>query len=107
MNPTGDMVAVLGVVAIVGPVELAESDTTYRYLVIREQGGRLRDFTMVRAVPNLSELIELNAIGMFIFADTVAECRLWCVERADGPKAVDFSAIRNYFTPVLDVPKRP
>jgi|ERR1700738_2705869 hypothetical protein len=107
MKPACDMIAVIGAVAVVGPVELAESDTTYRYLVIQEQGGRLRDFTMVRAVPELSELIELHAIGMFVLADTAAECRLWCVERADGPKAVDFAAIRNYFAPILDVPKWP
>jgi hypothetical protein len=58
-----------------------------------EQGGRLRDFTMVHAVPGLSELVELNTIGVFVFFDTVEECRLWCVYRADGPKVVDFDAL--------------
>jgi hypothetical protein len=88
------MVAAIGTVVVVGPVELADNDTTYRYLVIREQGGRLRDFTMVHAVPELSELVELNAIGMFVFWDATDGCRLWCVERGDGPKAVDFEALR-------------
>jgi hypothetical protein len=88
------MVVAIGTVAVVGPVELADSDTTYRYLVIQERGGGLRDFTMVKVVPELSELVEHNAIGMFVFWDLATECRLWCVERADGPKAVDFAAIR-------------
>jgi hypothetical protein len=92
------MVAAIGTVVVVGPVELADHDTTYRYLVICEQGGRLRDLTMVRAIPELSELVECNAIGMFVFWDTPTECRLWCVERADGPKAVDFEALRTLAT---------
>jgi hypothetical protein len=87
------LVAAIGTVVVVGPVELGDRDTTYRYLVVREQDGRLRDFTMVRAVPELSELVERDAIGTFVFWDSPAECRLWCVARADGPKAVDFTAL--------------
>jgi hypothetical protein len=87
------LIAVAGTLVIVGPVELAPDDTTYRYIVIRDKAGVLHDFTMVRAVPELSELVERNASGMFAFSDTAAECRLWCVARADGQKAVDFEAL--------------
>jgi len=92
------LLSVVGTVVVVGPVELGDQDTTYRYLVIQERGGRLRDLTMVRAVPALSELIEPHAIGMFLFWDTAGECRLWCVDRADGPQMVDFAALRTVVT---------
>jgi hypothetical protein len=91
-----EMVPVNGTVVAVGPVELAPDDTTYRYIVIREKGGALRDFTMVRARPGLSELIERDAIGVFLFWDSPAECRLWFVYRADGPHQVDFEAVRTF-----------
>lgn len=73
------LVAVSGTIVVVGPVELDVDDATYRYLVIRDKTGGLRDFTMVRAAPHLSELIELESAGVFLFWDTPAECRLWCI----------------------------
>jgi hypothetical protein len=52
-----EIAPVIGTVAIVGPVELADHDTTYRQIVIRDEAGALRDFAMVRAVPEVSGLI--------------------------------------------------
>ena len=92
------LLSVVGTVVVVGPVELEDHDTTYRYLVIQENGGRLRDLTTVRAVPALSELVEQHVIGMFLFWETPRECRLWCVDRADGPRQVDFAALRAAIT---------
>jgi hypothetical protein len=90
------MVPVIGTIVVVGPLELAEHDTTYRYIVVRDQAGTLRDFTMVRAIPELSELVERDAIGIFLFWDGPKECRLTYVYRADGPRQVDFEAVRAY-----------
>jgi hypothetical protein len=92
------MVPVIGTIVVVGPVELAPADTTYRYIVIREKDGALRDFSPVCARPGVSELVERDAIGVFLFWDSPVECRLWFVYRADGPKAVDFEAMRVYVT---------
>jgi hypothetical protein len=33
---------------------------------------------------------------MFLFWERQGERRLWCVDRADGPKQVDFEAMRAY-----------
>jgi len=88
-------VCVVGKVVVVGPVESADNETTYRYLVIQDQGGDFRDFGEVRAIPELAKLVEHYAEGMFVFWETSGVCRLWCVERTDGPKAVDFALFRT------------
>jgi hypothetical protein len=94
------MVPVIGTVAVVGPVELADHDTTYRQIVIRDQAGALREFTMVRAVPELSGLVQPEASGTFLFWSGPTECRLAFVYRDDGARAVDFDAVREYFEQV-------
>jgi hypothetical protein len=90
------MVPVTGTVVEVGPVKLAPYDTTYQYVAIRDETGALRKFTTVRAVPELSGLVERDAIGIFLFWDGPTECRLCFVYRADGPRDVDFEAVREY-----------
>jgi hypothetical protein len=96
MSSDCEMVPVIGTVAIVGPVELAESDTTYRYLVIREKDGTCRDFAAVHAIPALSGLIQRDAAGTFLFLDGPKECRLLFVYRHDGARECDFDAMHWY-----------
>jgi hypothetical protein len=68
----------------------------YRHIEISEQGGTVRRLTIVGAVEELALLVEKHAIGLFLLWEREAERRLWCVDRADGPKQVDFEAIRAY-----------
>src|ERR1700731_2527871 len=44
-----ELVPVNGTVVAVGPVELAPYDTTYQYVVIRQEDGTVRDFAPVQA----------------------------------------------------------
>jgi hypothetical protein len=70
--------------------------TTYHYLEIYEKGGKLRRITIVRAVAEIAALVEEHAIGTFLFWSLPGERRLWCVDRADGPKHVDFETMRAF-----------
>jgi len=87
---------VVGTIAAVGPSMLDKGGVLYRCIEFREKGGRARRLTVVRAVEELAALIEQHAIGMFLFWERQGERRLWCVDRADGPKQVDFEAMRAY-----------
>ena len=87
---------VVGAITTVGPNMLDKGGVLYRYIEISEKGGRVRRLTIVRAVEALASLIEQHAVGMFLFWERDGERRLWCVDRADGPKQVDFEAIRAY-----------
>ena len=87
---------VVGTITAVGPSMLDKGGVLYRYIEFYEKGGRVRRLTIVRAVEELAALIEQHAIGMFLFWERQGERRLWCVDRADGPKQIDFEAIRAY-----------
>jgi hypothetical protein len=89
--------AVIGIIAAIGPNNTDKGGVLYRYIDISEEGGRTRRLTIVRAVEALASLIELHAIGMFLFWERQGERWLWCVDRADGPRQVDFEAMRAYF----------
>jgi hypothetical protein len=95
-EPCG-MIPVVGTVVAVGPVELAPDDTTYRYVVIRKEGGTCRDFADVCAIPPLSGLVQRDAGGTFVFLDGSDECRLSFVYRDDGARGVDYEAVHFYF----------
>jgi hypothetical protein len=51
---------------------------------------------MVHAIPELSGLVQPNASGAFIFLNKSDGCRLCFVYSDDGPRAVDFDAVRAY-----------
>ena len=87
---------IVGAITAVGPNKLDKGGVLFRYIEISEQGGKVRRLTIVRAVEELAALIETHAIGMFLFWERDGERRLWCVDRADGPKQVDFEAMRAY-----------
>jgi hypothetical protein len=90
------LLPVIGAVTAIGPNKSDEGGVLYRYIEFREQGGRMRRLTIVRAIEALAALIEQHAIGMFLFWERQGERRLWCVDRADGPQRVDFDALRAY-----------
>ena len=91
------MLPIIGTIAVVGPATADDGDTTYQYLVIHEKGGRMRHLTIVRAIAEIAEIIERDAIGIFLFWEQgLGERRLCYVYRADGPRQVDFEAVRAY-----------
>jgi hypothetical protein len=75
---------------------LDKGGVLYRYIEISEKGGKVRRLTIVRAVEALAALIEQHAVGMFLFWERQGERWLWCVDRADGPRQVDFETMRAY-----------
>jgi hypothetical protein len=92
-----ETVAILGVVDAVGPCELGpDGDTTYLYVVIRERNTEQHHFTALRAHEGVSQLVEREVPGLFVFWDTKDECRLLCVVCEDGRQAVDFAAMRRF-----------
>ena len=90
------IIPIIGTITAIGPNNLDKGGVLYRYIEICEKGGRIRRLTIVRAVEALSALIEQLAVGMFLFWERQGERFLWCVDRADGPRQVDFEAIRAY-----------
>jgi hypothetical protein len=87
---------IVGTITAIGPSMLDKGGVLYRYIEISEKGGKVRRLTIVRAIEDLAALIEKDVIGMFLFWERQGERRLWCVDRADGPRQVDFEAIRAY-----------
>jgi hypothetical protein len=87
---------IVGTITAIGPSMLDKGGVLYRYIEIREKGGAVRRMTIVRAVEALASLVEQHAIGMFLFWERQGERWLWCVDRADGPKQIDFEAMRAY-----------
>jgi hypothetical protein len=83
-------VSIVGTVDAVGPVELGPDDTTYLYIVIRQRNDTQHHFTAVSARPGISQLVEHEVTGLFVFRETTDECRLWCVVCEDGRQAVGF-----------------
>lgn len=89
--------AVIGIITAVGPNNSDKGGVLYRYIEISEKGGRTGRLTVVRAIEALASLIEQHAIGMFLFWERQGERWLWCVDRADGPRQVDYEAMRACF----------
>jgi hypothetical protein len=90
------IIPVIGTITAIGPNKLDKGGVLYRYIEISEKGGKVRRLTIVRAVEALALLVEQQAMGMFLFWERQGERWLWCVDRADGPKQVDFEAMRAY-----------
>jgi hypothetical protein len=89
------LVSIVGTVEAVGSVELGPDDTMYPYIVIRQRNYVQRHFTTVNARPGVSQLVERDVTGLFVFWETKDECRLWCVVCEDGRQAVDFGPLRT------------
>jgi hypothetical protein len=93
---SGPIFPIIGAISTVGPNNPDKGGVLYRYIEFREEGGRRRRLTIVRAIEALASLIEQHAIGMFLFWELQGERRLWCVDRADGLQRVDFEALRTF-----------
>jgi hypothetical protein len=89
------LVSVVGTVELVGPCELGPDDTTYPYVVIRDQSNEAHHFGKVSAEPGVSQLVECEVSGLFVFWGNADKSRLWCVVCDDGRQAVDFASLRK------------
>jgi hypothetical protein len=90
------MVPVIGTVVEVAPVVLDTHDTSYANVVIRREDGGFQEFGDVHAIPELSGFVQPKASGVFLFLSGPDECRLVFFYSDDGPRAVDFDAVRGY-----------
>jgi hypothetical protein len=88
-----DLLSVAGTIASIGPRVCDRHGTTWQHLEFYEEGGGLRRITIVRAVTEIAALVEEHVIGIFLFWSLPGERRLWCVDRADGPRQVDFQIL--------------
>jgi hypothetical protein len=91
-----EMIPIVGKVVAVGPVELGD-DTTYIYITIERDDGSARHFETVRALPELSGLVERDTAGTFVFLNSPNECRLAFVYRDHGARQADCEAMNAYF----------
>jgi hypothetical protein len=90
-----DLLSVVGTIGSIGPRVCDLHGTTWQHLEFYEEGGGLRRVTIVRAIPEIAALVEEDAIGIFVFWSLPGERRLWCVDRADGPRQVDFQILHT------------
>jgi|ERR1043166_1012293 hypothetical protein len=90
----GNVVSVIGKVVAVSPA-VEGDDTTFRYVAICDQSGALRSFVPVCALPELAGFLQQDASGAFIFLNG-PECRLCFAYSDDGPRGVDFDALRGF-----------
>jgi hypothetical protein len=91
----GEIVPVIGKVVAVSPA-VEGDDTTFQYLTIEQEDGSARHFAPVCALPELAGFLEQDASGAFVFLNGPDSCRLCFAYSDDGPRAVDFAAMREY-----------
>ena len=58
-----------------------------------ERGGKVRRLEKLAAGPEIARLIEPAAIGTWYVHEVYGSHRMLGVERADGPRALDYDAI--------------
>jgi hypothetical protein len=88
-----DLLSIVGAIASIGPCVCERHGTTWHHLEFEEEGGGLRRITIVRAIAEIAALVEERAMGIFLIWSLPGERRLWCVDRADGPRQVDFQIL--------------
>jgi len=91
----GEIVPVIGkVVAVSSAVE--GDDTTFQYVTIEREDGSARHFAPVCALPELAGFLQQDASGAYVFLNEPNGCRLCFAYSDDGPRGVDFDAVRGY-----------
>jgi hypothetical protein len=88
-----DLLSIVGTIASIGPRMRDRQDTIFQHLEFQEEGGGLRRVTIVHAIAEIAALIEERAIGIFVFWSLPGMRRLWCVDRADGARQVDYQVL--------------
>src|SRR4029077_16980679 len=87
---------ITGTVVEVAPVVLDTHDTSYESVVIRREDGGFQEFEDLHAIPELSGFVQPKASGTFLFLSMPNGWRLAFFYSDDGPRAVDFDAMREH-----------
>jgi hypothetical protein len=90
-----EIVPVIGKVVAVSPA-VEGDETTFQYVTIEREDGTARHFATVCALPELAGFLQQDASGAFIFLNSADGCRLCFAYSDDGPRGVDFDAVRGY-----------
>lgn len=90
-----EIVPVIGKIVAVSP-SVEGDDATFQYVAICDESGALRSFAAVCALPELAGFLQQDASGAFVFLNGPDGCRLCFVYSDNGPRAVDFDAVRGY-----------
>ena len=85
--------SVLGVIGAIGPCRADPAETVYAWIEFIERGGKVRRLEKLAAGPEIARLIEPAAIGAWYVHEVYGSHRMLGVERADGPRALDYDAI--------------
>jgi hypothetical protein len=102
-----ELLSVVGKIASVGPRWRQRQDTIYGHLEIFEEAFGLRRIRFVRAPAEIAALVKKHAAGRFLFWVLVGESRLWCVDRKDGAKEVDFEVLYKVVSTAASAPTPP
>jgi hypothetical protein len=85
--------SVLGVVNAIGPCAAGAAETAYAWIEFIECRGKIRRIEKLVAGAEIARLIEPDAIGAWYLHGVGGSHRILGVERADGPRALDYDAI--------------
>ncbi len=85
--------SVLGAISAIGPCRADPAETAYGWIEFIERGGKVRRLKKLAAGPEIARLIEPAAIGTWYVHEVYGSHRMLGVERADGPRALDYDAI--------------
>jgi hypothetical protein len=91
----GEIVPVIGKIVAISP-SVEGDDTTFQYVAIEDESGALRSFAKVCALPELAGFLEQDASGAYVFLNRPDGYRLCFAYSDDGPRGVDFDAVRGY-----------
>jgi hypothetical protein len=92
-----EIVPVIGKVVAVSPAVEGPGETDFQYVTIEREDGTARHFAPVRSLPDLAGFLLLkDASGAYIFLKGPDGWRLCFAISDDGPRGVDFDAVRGY-----------
>jgi hypothetical protein len=95
MANLGEIVPVIGKVVAVSPA-VEGDDTTFQYVTIEQGDGTARHLAPVCSLPELAGFLRQDASGAYVFLNKPDGCRLCFAYSDDGPRGVDFDAVRGY-----------
>jgi hypothetical protein len=100
MPSVGEIIPVIGKVVAISP-SVEGDDATFQYLTIEQEDGSARHLAPVCALPELAGFLQQkDASGAYIFLKSPDGYRLCFAYSDDGPRGVDFDAVRGYLEQV-------
>jgi hypothetical protein len=96
MPSNREIAPVIGKVVAVSPTLEGPDETDFQYVAIEDASGALRSFAPVHTLPELAGFLQQDASGAYIFLNGPEGWRLCFAYSDDGPRGVDFDAVRGY-----------